>query len=89
MPLVEAQTGGDSQMVDYLQRRRAVDLLTSFIQQKYLNEDISYFFQKHIIIGEDIILKNDDLIEDFKIDILENIPTVASKNNNAKGFIIN
>ena len=28
------------------------------------------------------------MIEDFKIDILENITTVASENNNAKEFII-
>ena len=71
------------------QNRKFTDELFLEISQKYLNEDISYFFQKHIIIGEDIILKDDDLIEDFNIYILENIPTVASKNNNAKGFIIN
>lgn len=46
--------------------------------QKFINmEDISYEFQKYIIIGEDLTLSSDDLIDCFRIEIIENVPQLV------------
>lgn len=41
---------------------------------EYLNEDISYFFQKHIIIGKDFEFKQEDFINGFRLDHENQIP---------------
>ena len=46
--------------------------------QKFINmEDISYEFQKYIIIGEDLTLSSDDVIDCFRIEIIENVPQLV------------
>jgi predicted metalloprotease with PDZ domain len=43
--------------------------------QKFINrEDISYEFQKYIINGEDLIFTNDDLIDCFRVEMVESKP---------------
>ena len=41
---------------------------------QYLNEDITYFFQKHIISGEDIDLTKEKWIDGFNFKMINNIP---------------
>lgn len=70
------------------QNRKFTDDLFLDISQKYLNEDITYFFQKHIINGEDFELKNEDLIEDFKIEYENKIPKIVSEKVETTKYII-
>ena len=73
----------DDVMRDILQiciseKRSFSDELLLEVAQKYLNNDITYFFQKHVINGVDIELTNNDLIDDFKIEYFENIPKIIA-----------
>ncbi|MDO5616283.1 MAG: M1 family aminopeptidase [Cruoricaptor ignavus] len=58
------------------------------IAQKYLDKDITYFFQKHIINGLDIELKNEDLIDLFKIEYIENIPQILIEKEMKDKYIL-
>lgn len=69
------------------QNRKFTDDLFIDTLQKYLNQDISYFFQKHIINGEDLILKDEDLINDFKIIYENKTPVITSVNETSSKFI--
>lgn len=44
------------------------------LAQKYLSTDISYFFQKHIISGENIDLPKEKWIDGFEFKMIDNIP---------------
>lgn len=70
------------------QSRKFTDDLFLDVSQKYLNEDIAYFFQKHILIGEDLELKSEDLIEDFKIEYENKIPKIVSNKEETTKFIL-
>ncbi|VEH21159.1 Predicted protease with the C-terminal PDZ domain [Chryseobacterium nakagawai] len=53
--------------------------------QKYLEQDISYFFQKHIIGGEDIDLKKEKWIDGFSFPTTDTIPQLeVDKSKNIK-----
>ncbi|AZB11025.1 peptidase [Chryseobacterium sp. G0162] len=53
--------------------------------QKYLEQDISYFFQKHMIGGEDIDLKKEKWIDGFSFPTTDTIPQLeVDKNKNIK-----
>ena len=58
------------------------------IAQKYLDKDITYFFQKHIINGVDIELKNEDLVDLFKIEHIENIPQISVEKEMKDKYIL-
>lgn len=49
-------------------------------------EDISYEFQKYIIIGEDLVLTNDDLIDCFRVEMVHSIPQITL-NESAQQYI--
>ena len=51
--------------------RRFTDELFLEIAQNYLDKDVTYFFQKHIINGVDFEIKNEDLIDEFKIEYID------------------
>lgn len=60
------------------------ELFLEFVQ-KYLDEDISYFFQKHILNGEDIDLPKEKWIEGFSFQINGGIPQLEmDKSKNIK-----
>ncbi|RXM50452.1 peptidase [Chryseobacterium sp. CH25] len=53
--------------------------------QKYLDQDVSYFFQKHILNGEDINLSEEKWIEGFSFRIIDGIPQLEiDKTKNIK-----
>lgn len=70
------------------ENRKFNDELFLEIAQKYLDRDITYFFQKHIINGLDIEIKNEELIDDFKIELKEKIPIIVCVNEKMSNFII-
>ena len=55
---------------------------------KYLDEDISYFFQKHIIAGKDIDLPNGKWVEGFSFALQDSIPILSSERNDASKYLI-
>jgi len=57
--------------------KKFTDELFLEIAQKYVKQDIAYFFQKHIICGTDIEFKPEDLIDEFKIEYEEKIPQIV------------
>ena len=59
------------------ENRKFSDELFLDMAQKYLDKDISSFFQKHIINGEDFEFKQEDFIDEFKIEFVEKIPIVV------------
>lgn len=53
--------------------------------RKFLkDEDISYAFQKYIIVGEDIEFTNDDLIDCFAVESKDSIPQIVLKKSEVK-----
>ncbi|WP_460676812.1 M61 metallopeptidase family protein [Hymenobacter coalescens] len=48
------------------------------LAQRYLHEDISYFFQKHILSGADIAWTKADLIEGFDVDTSQPVPLIKA-----------
>lgn len=58
--------------------------------RKFLNdEDISYEFQKYILNGDDIPFTNDDLIDCFEVETLENVPQIQLKISEHKYILTN
>lgn len=57
------------------ENKRLSDELFLEEAQKFIKrEDISYEFQKYIINGEDLVFTNDDLIDCFRVEMVENTP---------------
>lgn len=56
---------------------------------KYLNQDISYFFQKHIISGEHIELVSEKWIDCFMFKTINNIPRLELKENSEVKYPLN
>ncbi|QNM84556.1 peptidase [Polaribacter pectinis] len=69
------------------QNRKFTDELFLEIVEKYLDKDISYFFQKYIINGEDILFKNKELIDGFKIEYVDKIPQIIINNKTYNNYI--
>ncbi len=46
--------------------------------QKYLNDDLSYFFQKHLINGVDFDFQNGSLIDGFRMDHSGKVPVLVA-----------
>jgi len=56
--------------------------------RKFLNgEDISYKFQKYILIGEDLELTSEELIDCFGIELKDNVPQLLWKQSNTNYLI--
>ncbi|BAP32074.1 uncharacterized protein CHSO_3037 [Chryseobacterium sp. StRB126] len=49
--------------------------------QKYLDQDISYSFQKHILNGEDIDLPKEKWTDGFSFQITDGIPQLEMENS--------
>jgi hypothetical protein len=47
--------------------------------QQYLNEDIAYFFQKHVISGVDFDFKTQDLIKGFEVEYQDKMMILSAK----------
>ena len=62
------------------QNRKFTDQLFLDLVYKYLNKDMTYFFQKHIINGVDFNLENKGLIDVFKIQEKKGIPQILLNN---------
>ncbi|KMQ64800.1 peptidase [Chryseobacterium angstadtii] len=60
---------------------KLTDELFLDLAQKYLDKDISYFFQKHILSGEDIDLINEKWINGFQFKITDEIPQLQVDKN--------
>lgn len=56
--------------------------------QKYLDQDISYFFQKHILNGEDIDLVNEKWINGFRFQTADGIPQLQADQNSEEKYIL-
>ncbi|MGL6128690.1 MAG: M1 family aminopeptidase, partial [Chryseobacterium artocarpi] len=51
------------------------------LAEKYLDKDITYFFQKHIINGEDIDLVNEKWMDGIDFQITDHIPQIQIDRN--------
>lgn len=70
------------------ENKKFTDELFLELAQKYTGEDISYFFQKHILNGIDFDFKNEDLIDGFGIEYTADFPLLtATKEVEAKYII--
>lgn len=58
------------------------------IANQYLGYDITEFFQKHIILGEDLDLLNEKWAEGFEFKLIDNIPALISVPENRKHYIV-
>lgn len=56
--------------------------------QKYLDKDLSYFFQKHILSGEDIDLANEKWIDGFEFKTTDGIPQLQTDKNIEVNYIL-
>ena len=61
-----------------IKNQKFTDELFLTAVEKYLEKDISYFFQKHILTGVDIDFKNEQWIEGFRFDIQDGIPVLKT-----------
>ncbi|NIF04805.1 peptidase [Chryseobacterium sp. Tr-659] len=59
------------------------------LAQKYLGRDISYFFQKHIISGEDINLTQEKWINGFEFKIINDIPQLEIDTMKNLKYVVN
>ncbi|WP_216818544.1 hypothetical protein [Solirubrum puertoriconensis] len=51
--------------------------------QDYLHQDISAFFQKHILVGADLPLSSADLLEGFEVETVQGVPTLKITGNSS------
>jgi predicted metalloprotease with PDZ domain len=56
--------------------------------QKYIGRDISYFFQKHMISAVDMEWKNEELIPEFKIEMVEGIPVLKLQTSKQEKYLL-
>jgi len=67
------------------ENKRFTDELFLELAQKYTGQDISYFFQKHILSGIDFDFKSEDFIDGFGVAYTESVPRfTATKEAEAK-----
>ncbi|WP_153393146.1 M1 family aminopeptidase [Chryseobacterium vaccae] len=64
------------------------DELLLDLAQKYLDKDISYFFQKHILSGADIDLVNEKWINGLQFKTIDNIPQIQADKNVESKYIL-
>lgn len=62
------------------ENKKFSDELFLDIVQKYLNADITWFFQKHIITGEDFNFGSNELINGFNMNYSDKIPKLTIVN---------
>lgn len=58
------------------------------VAEKYIGKDISYFFQKHILTGASLEIKNNELIEVFSIETKDGIPELKCNSEDPKKFLL-
>lgn len=58
------------------------------LARKYLDKDISYFFQKHILSGEDIDLINEKWIKGFQFKIQDEIPQLQAEQSAESQYLL-
>ncbi|MCL8538366.1 peptidase [Chryseobacterium gallinarum] len=63
------------------------ELFIEFVQ-KYLDQDISYFFQKHILNGEDIDLPKEKWIEGFAFRVTDGVPQLEIDHSKNEKYLI-
>lgn len=83
----------DDLMRDMLKRctennERFSDELLIELAGKYLGRDITQFFQKHVIVGQDIDLVNEKWAEGFSFRMIDGIPALISVPDNKKRYIL-
>lgn len=54
----------------------------------YLQEDISYFFQKYVIDGKDLDLVNEKWVDGFEFKMKDNIPVLVSTKGSETKYIL-
>ncbi|HCN49735.1 MAG TPA: peptidase [Chryseobacterium sp.] len=64
------------------------ELFLDLVQQ-YLDEDITYFFQKHILSGEDIDLPKEKWIDGFSFKVTDKIPQLEMDKSKKLQYILN
>lgn len=69
------------------QKKKFTDELFLNIIEKYVGKDISYLFQKHIIVGIDFEFTNDDFITEFNINYIDSIPVLSLGKSNSTRYI--
>jgi predicted metalloprotease with PDZ domain len=70
------------------ENRKFSDELFLEIVQNYLNKDVTYFFQKHIINGVDFEIENEDLIDEFKIEYIDKGPKIIVEKEITNKYIL-
>ena len=70
------------------ENKRFDDELFLELSKKYLEDDIAYFFQKHVISGEDIDLVNQKWAEGFMFTMQENVPTLTAAPGTDSKYIL-
>ena len=68
--------------------RKFSDELFLEIAQNYLDKDVTYFFQKHIINGVDFEIENEDLIDEFKIEYIDKVPKIIVEKEMTNKYIL-
>lgn len=58
------------------------------LAQTYLDEDISYFFQKHVIAGEDMDLPKEKWAEGFRFEMRDSIPQLLSDRSDVEKYLL-
>jgi predicted metalloprotease with PDZ domain len=74
------------QICETEQKKFDDELFLDLVQQ-YLQKDISYFFQKHILDGQDILFEKSDLIEGFTFEVENNLPKLNANKNVEKIYL--
>lgn len=70
------------------QQRKFTDELFLEIAQRYLDRDLNYFFQKHVINGVDFEFKDGDFVEGLGVVIDQGIPQLTAKQFSIDRFIL-
>jgi predicted metalloprotease with PDZ domain len=60
------------------EHKKFTDELFLDLVQRYLQMDISYFFQKHVIDGVDFKFETSDLIEGFSFSLEQDVPSLSA-----------
>jgi predicted metalloprotease with PDZ domain len=70
------------------QQRKFTDELFLEIAQRYLDRDLNYFFQKHVINGVDFEFKDGDFIEGLGVVIDQGIPQLTANQFSINRFVL-
>lgn len=70
------------------ENKKFTDELFLNLVETYLNKDISYFFQKHVISGVDFDLKTEDCIDGFQINNINGMPQISVTDELSLKYIV-